>query len=156
MKLSLLAFGVTLLASPLLAQTEQPSDSDAGASTHQNWHHGGWFFKKLNLTDAQKQQIESIMKSNRPQMKAASLAVLNAQKAVDQAIVSNPNDEATIRSLSATLESARTEQTVEKARVHAQVLKVLTPDQQQQMAQFKQKRTEHLQERINQLNQSES
>ncbi len=158
MKLHFLVFGMTLLASPLLAQTQAPENgsTNEAPTAHQEWRHRGWLWRKLNLTDAQKQQVREIMQSNRPQFKASMLAVLNAQKAVDEAIAKNPNDEATIRSLSTTLESARTEQSVQRARLRAQILKILTPDQQQQLVQINQKRSSRLQERIDHLNQSAS
>jgi Spy/CpxP family protein refolding chaperone len=155
MKFHFLPLAFTLMASPILAQTAENSSNNP-APQEEGHHHGGWLFKKLNLTDAQRQLIKGIIQNSRPDGRATELKVLNAEKAVDSAIVQNPNDEANIRSLSATLESARTEKTIQHARVHAKILKVLTPEQQQQMAQMSQKRTEHLQERIDRLSGSQS
>jgi periplasmic protein CpxP/Spy len=149
-----LAILTSVAASPLVAQTTTDSTATQTEAHPHGWHHGGWMWKKLNLTDAQKQQIKQIRVSNRPAGKAAMVAILTAQKALQSAISQNPNDEATIRSLSAKVESARTEATVLKARVKAQVLQVLNDTQKQQLGQFEQKRQDRMQQRIDKLSQS--
>jgi protein CpxP len=149
-----LAILTSVAASPLVAQTTNDSPAPAAENHSHGGPHGGWIWKKLNLTDAQKQQIHQIKESNKQAGRSAMLAVVTADKALQSAISQNPSDEATIRSLSVKLESARTEATVQRARVHALVLQVLTPAQQQQLAQFEQKRQDHLQRRIDKLSQA--
>jgi Spy/CpxP family protein refolding chaperone len=78
--------------------------------------------------------------------------LLNAQKALHDAIVKNPNDEATIRSLSATVGNAKTELTVQRAKIRSQIVGVLTPEQKEKLAQLDQKRDSRLQKRIDHLN----
>jgi len=56
----------------------------------------------LNLTDAQRQQLHQTLQSDHSANKGLMLNLLNAEKALHDAIVKNPNDEATIRSLSVT------------------------------------------------------
>ena len=137
--------------SSLHAQSADASPS-ATAEAH-NWHrnhHGFW--KALNLTDAQRQQVHQLMESDKSAAKSLKLNLLNAEKALQDAIAKNPNDEATIRSLSATVGNARTELTVQRAKARSQIVGVLTPEQKQQLAQWDQKRQDRLQKRIDHLN----
>jgi periplasmic protein CpxP/Spy len=149
-----LAILSTVAASPLVAQTTTDSTATQTETHPHGGRHGDWVWKKLNLTDAQKQQIKQIRESNKPARKAAMVAVLTAEKALQSAISQNPNDEATIRSLASKVESARTEGIVLRARFKAQVLQVLDDTQKQQLSQFEQKRQDRLQQRIDKLSQS--
>jgi periplasmic protein CpxP/Spy len=129
-------------ASPSATTEEQPQG--------QKHHHGFW--KALNLTDAQRQQLHQMLQSDHSANKGLMLNLLNAQKALHDAIVKNPNDEATIRSLAATVGNAKTELTVQRAKIRSQIVGVLTPDQKQKLAQLDQKRDSRLQKRIDRLN----
>jgi len=129
-------------ASPSATTEEQPQ-------SHKH-HHGFW--KALNLTDAQQQQLHQTLQSDHSANKALILNLLNAQKALHAAIVKNPNDEATIRSLSATVGNAKTELTVQRAKIRSQIVGVLTPEQKEKLAQLDQKRDSRLQKRIDRLN----
>jgi Spy/CpxP family protein refolding chaperone len=80
------------------------------------------------------------------------LNLLNAEKALREAIAKNPNDETTIRSLSATVGNARTELTVQRAKIRSQIVAILTPEQKDKLAQLDQKRESRLQKRIDHLN----
>ena len=149
-----LAIISSVAASPLVAQTTTDSTATQTEAHPNGRHHGDWVWKKLNLTDAQKQQIKQIHESNKPARKTAMVAILTAEKALQSAMSQNPNDETAIRSLSAKVESARTEATVLRARMKAQVLPILNDAQKQQLTQFEQKRQDRLQQRIDKLSQS--
>jgi Spy/CpxP family protein refolding chaperone len=129
-------------ASPSATTEEQPQG-------HKH-HHGFW--KALNLTDAQRQQLHQMLQSDHSANKGVILNLLNAQKALHEAIVKNPNDEATIRSLAATVGNAKTELTVQRAKIRSQIVGILTPDQKQTLVQLDQKRDSRLQKRIDRLN----
>jgi protein CpxP len=129
-------------ASPSATTEEQPQS--------QKHHHGFW--KALNLTDAQRQQLHQMLQSDHSANKGLMVNLLNAQKALHDAIVKNPNDEATIRSLSATVGNAKTELTVQRAKIRSQIVGVLTPEQKEKLAQLDQKRDSRLQKRIDHLN----
>jgi len=138
--------------SSLHAQTADASPS----ATAEGWHHKGGhhhgFWKALNLTDAQRQQVRQFMDSNKTTTKGLMLNLLNAQKTLQDAIARNPNDEATIRSLAATVGSARTELAVQRAKLRSQIASILTSEQKQQLTQWDQKRAGRLQKRIDRLN----
>ena len=135
---------------------------DSGASPfaefgHMWGHHQkGAFFKELNLTDAQKQQLKQYFSDNKQALKNDLLKLLNAKKAENAALEKNPSDESTIRSLATNVESARTDLTIQRAKVHAYLLSILTTEQKQTLTNLEQKRDAHLQEKIDHLNQSNS
>ena len=136
----------------LHAQSADASPSATAEEQHQSHkdHHGFW--KALNLTDAQRQQLRQLLQSDKSANKGLMVNLLNAEKALHEAIVKNPNDETTIRSLSATVGNAKSELTVQRAKIRSQIVSVLTPDQKDKLAQFDQKRESRLQKRIDHLN----
>jgi Spy/CpxP family protein refolding chaperone len=116
-------------------------------------HHRGAFgeFKtlhQLNLTDAQKQQIKEILRTNRDALRAARASVWEARKQVELALQANPNDEAALRSKAAQLSTATTEMLIKRAQIRAQVVTMLTPEQLQQWNQLQDQRRQQREERI--------
>ncbi len=86
---------------------------------------------QLDLTAAQQQQVQEIFTAARPAVRLSMQAMRDARLAVADAIRENPSDEATVRSKSAQLATALTDFSVQQARLHAQIAKVLTPEQAQ-------------------------
>jgi len=152
LKLLMVAAVSALGVCSLQAQSADASPSATAEEQHQSHkgHHGFW--KALNLTDAQRQQLHQTLQSDHSANKGLMLNLLNAEKALHDAIVKNPNDEATIRSLSVTAGNAKTELTVQRAKIRSQILGVLTPEQKEKLAQLDQKRDSRLQKRIDRLN----
>jgi Spy/CpxP family protein refolding chaperone len=142
--------------SSLLAQSTDPSASPEGAPQPQWRHRGEWFLKKLNLSDQQRDQIKKFRSDNKAAFRTAMLNFLTAEKSLRDAIHKNPADEATISSLSASSNSARTQLTIERAKLHAMIASVLTPEQRQTWDEMHQKNQDRLQKRIDRLNQSSS
>ena len=152
LKLLMVAAVSALGICSLHAQSANASPS-ATTGEQQQWHkHHHGFWKALDLTDAQRQQLHQALQSDKSANKGLMVNLLNAQKALHEAIVKNPNDEATIRSLSATVGNARTELTVQRAKMRSQIVGVLTPDQKAKLAELDQKRESRLQKRIDHLN----
>jgi Spy/CpxP family protein refolding chaperone len=152
LKLLMMAAVSMLGVSSLHAQSADasPSAKIEGQHLWHRYHHGFW--KALNLTDAQRQQVRQMAESNKSTTKSLMLNLLNAEKALREAIAKNPSDEATIRSLSTTVGNARTELTVQRAKFRSQIVTILTPEQKQQLAQWDDKRQSRLQKRIDRLN----
>ena len=67
----------------LQAQTSDSSPSPG----HE--HTNAWIWKKLNLTDTQKQQIKSIRQGSKTQLRSALAAVLTARMKLQQDIAAN-------------------------------------------------------------------
>jgi Spy/CpxP family protein refolding chaperone len=136
-------------ASPSLS----PGEASPSPSPGEHWRQRlQSFWKALNLTDAQQQQVHQLVDSNKPARKSLMLNLLNARKALQDAIAKNPTDETTIRSLSATVNNAKTELVVQRAKFRSQLVSILTPEQKQQLTQWDQKREARLQKHIDRLN----
>jgi Spy/CpxP family protein refolding chaperone len=110
----------------------------------------------LNLTDAQKAQLKEYFSTNKATFKTDRLNLLKAEQAVHAAIEKNPSDEATIRSLSANVQSAKTELTVQHSKFAAYLQSILTTEQKQTLTTLQQKRDARMQDHINRLSQSGS
>jgi Spy/CpxP family protein refolding chaperone len=154
LKFLLLPLLVATAWSSLLAESTDSSVSPEVAQ-HQHWRPPGErFLKKLNLTDQQREQIKKFRSDNKAAFRTAMLNFLTAEKSLQDAIHKNPADEATISSLSASANSARTQLTIQRAKLRALVASVLTPEQRQTWDEMHQKNQDRLQKRIDRLNQS--
>jgi Spy/CpxP family protein refolding chaperone len=153
LKLALLSFVTSMICMPLHAQAVDTSPSPE-QGVRQEWHgKHKRFWEKLNLTEQQKAQIKGFRADNKASMRAAMLNFLTAQKALQDAISNKPNDEATISSLAASVSSARTQLTIQRAKFQAQVAGILNPEQRQTLDEMHKKRLDWLQKRIDRLSQ---
>jgi len=84
----------------------------------------------LELNASQQAQIEEIFKSNREAMRPYHEQVRSARNQIRDLVNAGSFDEAKVRELAQQASSARVEMIVAKARVHSQVLALLTPEQQ--------------------------
>ena len=84
--------------------------------------------RQLNLTDEQRQQVRTIVSGHQADFKALADRAIPAHQALRAAIAGG--DEATIRQRSADLGAVQADRAVLEARVRAEILKVLTPEQQ--------------------------
>jgi protein CpxP len=102
-------------------------------------------FGQLDLTEAQRAQVRSLVEAHR----AATAPVLErartARQALHEAVTASAVDEAAIRARSAELASAEADLTVARARMHADVLKILTPEQRTELEQNRTRRAERMQ-----------
>jgi periplasmic protein CpxP/Spy len=152
LKLLMVAAVSALGISSLHAQSADASPSATAEGQHQ-WHaHHLDFWKALNLTDAQRQQLHQMLQNDKSANKGLMVNLVTAEKALHEAIVKNPNDETTIRSLSATVGNAKTELTVQRAKIRSQLVTILTPEQKQKLAELDQKRENRFQKRLDRLN----
>jgi periplasmic protein CpxP/Spy len=86
--------------------------------------------QRLNLTDAQREQVKSVMDSHRDEMKALGEKAGTAHKALQAAVTADQFDESAIRSRSAEAAALDADMAVLRARIHGEVWQLLTPDQQ--------------------------
>jgi Spy/CpxP family protein refolding chaperone len=91
---------------------------------------GGLPLRALNLTDAQQQQVRTLTQQYREQNRAAEQRLRAAFTAQRQAVETVPVNEALIRSTTQDLAEAQTEVALQRARMHADVFALLTPEQQ--------------------------
>jgi periplasmic protein CpxP/Spy len=154
-----LAGFATLNAQDQSASSSASPAASAGTEKHHGsgrHHEFGYFLKQLNLTDAQKQQVKQYFSDNKQTFRSDMVNLLKAKQTVNSAIEKNPSDDATIRSLSANVASARTELATRRAKFDVFLQSILTSEQKQTLTALQQKRDAKMQTRINRLSQSVS
>lgn len=144
-----IAAGVMLLASLAIAQS-------AGMPRHH--HRGGMyggfgFFHQLNLTDTQKSQMKEIFAKEKPALQPLMQQMGQSRQQLRQLEMSGTFDEAQVRTLAAQQSQTMTELTVERARIHSEMMQVLTADQKTQLAQLLQQREQRFKNFKNQVQQ---
>jgi Spy/CpxP family protein refolding chaperone len=87
---------------------------------------------QLNLTPQQRDQVQTIMGSHKDELQALGDRQMAARQALDQAIAADAIDEGAIRQKAADLGAVEADMGVVRAHIRAEVLQVLTPDQQRQ------------------------
>jgi len=88
----------------------------------------GAIMHKLDLTDEQREKIETIMDENHAKTSAARRTVEKARKALEEA-VSSDADEAAIRKAATALGTALGDEAVLKVKTMKEIKAVLTPEQ---------------------------
>lgn len=99
---------------------------------------GGAFpmLRQLDLSDAQREQIRGILDQNQEESKAIRERLAAARKTQRAAIETLPTDEAQIRARTSDLSAIEADAAVQRAKVHAAVFQVLTPEQQEKAKQL--------------------
>ena len=87
--------------------------------------------RELNLTDAQRNSIRGAMQSHRDEFKAIARDAIAARSALGDAVTADTIDQNAIRALSAKVAEVELSAALLRARVHAEVFALLTPEQQQ-------------------------
>ena len=101
------------------------------------WHHRGGpmhLLGKLGLSAEQKQQVKDIMTAARPQMQALHEQMHANMLKLQQTQPTDPNYSSIASQVSQTHGSLSAQMLTQHAEVRAQVFKVLTPEQQTQLA----------------------
>ena len=103
--------------------------------------------RELNLTDAQKAQIKTIADSHRDEWKALGDRARTAHEALQQAVTADAVDEGLIRQRSAEVAAVEADMNVARARTHAEVFQLLTPEQKTQAKTLQSTAGERMRER---------
>jgi periplasmic protein CpxP/Spy len=98
----------------------------------------------LDLTDAQKDQVKTIMQSHQEERKALGDRARTAHQALQAAITAETVDEALIRQRSADVAAVDADMAVADARVHAEVWQILTAEQKAKAKEFQAKAQERM------------
>jgi len=85
--------------------------------------------KKLNLTEAQKEQVEAILATEREKAEPLRQQLAENRNNLRKAIEAQPFDEATVRTLAAKQNETRVELVVSRARARSQIFALLSPEQ---------------------------
>ena len=93
---------------------------------------GGMFglpMRELNLTDAQREQVRTIMESHRDAQKAIGDRMQAARKALHESVAADAFDENAIRAKAAEVGAVEADAAVLQAKIHGEVIAILTPEQ---------------------------
>jgi Spy/CpxP family protein refolding chaperone len=91
---------------------------------------------RLNLSDSQVQQVKAIFAAHADEMTAHFQALRTARQALRQTTLQTPPNESAIRNAAQALAQAEGDAALLRSQVHAQILPLLSPDQQQKLANF--------------------
>ena len=103
--------------------------------------------RELNITDAQKAQIKAIADSHRDEWKALGDRARTAHEGLQQAVTADAVDEGLIRQRSAEVAAVEADMAVARARTHAEVFQLLTPEQKTQAKTLQSTREERMKQR---------
>jgi len=138
--------GTAIGRSQISTDTPPPTHVHA----HQYGMHGhgmGFFPRSLNLTDAQHEQIKTIMQKERPVMKPLFQQSHQIEQQLSQ-YAEGTFDEGKVRALSTQKAQVEAELTVQKTRIHNEMFQVLTADQQSKMKEIEANRESRMQDRM--------
>lgn len=129
------------------------TSSAALADGHKKDHgfgkdHGSKIYRKLDLSDAQKDQVRSIMKVARGDKQAMRQTMMNNMKA-RQALIQAPTlDEATLNRMAAEKAEAVKTRFIARVKAEHQVWQILTPEQREKAKKLQEKRAKKMQKRM--------
>jgi Spy/CpxP family protein refolding chaperone len=97
--------------------------------------------RRLNLTDVQRDQVRSIFASHRQETQPLTERARNARQALQTAITADTFEEGTIRARSSELSAIETELAISRARLHGEIVGILTADQKAELKKLQEERT---------------
>ena len=107
----------------------------------------GFALGQLDLTEEQRSQIRGIMQQHREEFRALRQRVQAARRALDAAVTAPTLDEGAVRAAAAARGEVETDAALTRARVHAEVWQVLTPEQRAKAETLRAQRHERVQQR---------
>ena len=133
---------VGLLVTGVVAFAQGPRGGPAGRGRGDGFGPGGLGIplRQLNLTEAQRTQLEQIREQHRSDMESAMKKLAAARQSQRTAIESVPVDEAKITSLTQDLTQAEVDVAIQSARLNAAVWGVLTEAQRAEVAKLRAER----------------
>ncbi|MGN6370645.1 MAG: Spy/CpxP family protein refolding chaperone [Phycisphaerae bacterium] len=146
--------GVKVLAQETAAQTDHPARARNGPLANFIRATLGRLTTlraELDLTDAQKQQLRQIVQSHKSEIIAAMKPVIEKRRALHDAILAETTDEKAIRAAADDLGHSLGDLSVLAARIKQEAAAVLTPDQKQKLADFRQQMEKSVDDLMNKI-----
>lgn len=109
--------------------------------------------RALNLSDTQREQIKAVMDAHKGEFDAQMQKAGPARKALNDAVMSESFNEATVRQKAADLATAEADGAVLRAKVFSEVWALLTPEQQTKARELKAQTAQRIGERREQFEQ---
>jgi Spy/CpxP family protein refolding chaperone len=135
---SLLAAGALLTAATSISPATAADDTTAPAppAGPQGWHHHGpgHLYSKLNLSAEQQASIKAIMSNAGPQMKSIHQEMRANSLKLGQTQPNDPNYANVVAQVTEANGSLHSQMITQREAVRAQIFKILTPQQQTQLA----------------------
>ena len=162
MKSSSWKFAVALLAVVLCgalmigyAQQTDNANSKPAWGGHHHGDHMAYMVKALNLTDAQKEQVNSIVQANRATNRPLMQQMAQNRLAMLTATSGGAFDQAKVTSLANQQSQLMAQMTVQKESIQHQIYtQVLTPEQHATADQMRQKQITRINERLQKWSES--
>ena len=137
-----------VLCGTAILYAQQNDPSAAGWSGHKRGHMG-YMARELNLTDAQKQQIKSLMEVNRASVRPLRQQLAQNRKALLAATANGAFDQAKVQAIANQQAQAMAQLMVQKASIQHQIYtQVLTPDQRTKVDQMLEKQMARIDQRL--------
>ncbi|MEW6323220.1 MAG: Spy/CpxP family protein refolding chaperone [Acidobacteriota bacterium] len=108
---------------------------------------GGLRLGQLDLTDAQRDQIRGIREARQAEFRQIGERLRTARRALGEAVRGTAVNEAAIRAAAADVAAVEADAAVLAARVHAEILGVLTPEQVQKLEEGRAQADERMKQR---------
>jgi Spy/CpxP family protein refolding chaperone len=102
---------------------------------------------RLNLTDTQRDQLKNIAASHKDEWKTLADRARTAHEALNDAVMADKLDDATIRARASELAAVEADIAVASAHARAEAWQILTPEQQAQAKQFQTEMKNRMKER---------
>jgi len=140
---------VVLAVAAALAQGMHHHGGSMGSEFGFGDHMLGYFSDVLDLTQAQQDQAKAIMDKEKPVIQPLMKQLMQAHKDMSSLEDSGTFDEAKVRALAAQNTQAMTELFVQKARIHAELIQMLTPGQKTKLQQLRAKHEARMKQHMN-------
>lgn len=122
-----------LVAGRLFGRQMGPSGPPHGPRAAHMFDHVA---RELDLSDAQRLQIRGVLKAHADEILADVKAGMEARRALHDAVIAEPTDEAEIRRLAAAGGQAHADGALLFAKIRSEIWPILTPEQQQKFVTF--------------------
>ncbi len=145
---------LVLCGTAMIASAQQTDESGASAWNGHRHGHMGFMAKELGLTDAQKQQIKTLMESQRTATRPLMLQMAQNRAAMITATTGGAFDQAKVQALATQQSQIMAQFMVQKANLHSQIYNtILTPEQKAKADQLRQNQLARINQHIQKLSQ---
>jgi Spy/CpxP family protein refolding chaperone len=145
---------LVLCGAVMLSYAQETAEAPAAGWHGHGQHHMAWMAKELNLTDAQKAQIKSMMQSQHATMQPLMQQMAENRKAMLAATANGAFDQAKVTALANQQAQVMAQLAVQKESMHHQIYtQVLTPDQRTTADQLRAKQMARIDQRLQKLSQ---
>lgn len=148
---------LVLCGTAVISSAQQSDESGAQAWAGHRHGHMGYLAKELNLTDAQKAQIKTMMQSQRATLRPLMQQLVQNRINTINATSGGAFDQAKVQALATQRAQIMAQLEVQKAQIHSQIYnQVLTSDQKAKADQLRQTKLARLNQRLQRMSQSEA